>query len=102
MYFCLLQTIPHFGYCDEIDISELIKIKKDFQKLGAEYGIRITYMPFFVKSASLALAQFPILNSSIDLSSEQIIFKVSYLFRLLIFYLSYSKFFCTRGRIISV
>ncbi len=34
--------------------------------MSEERGIRLSYMPFIVKACSLALAQYPILNSSID------------------------------------
>jgi pyruvate/2-oxoglutarate dehydrogenase complex dihydrolipoamide acyltransferase (E2) component len=32
-----------------------------------ERGIKLSYMPFMVKACSLALTQFPIINSSIDI-----------------------------------
>jgi 2-oxoisovalerate dehydrogenase E2 component (dihydrolipoyl transacylase) len=71
-----VQTIPHFGYCDEIDVTQLINLRKDFKRAGEEFGIKITYMPFFIKAASLALAQFPVLNSTLDLANDVVIYKV--------------------------
>lgn len=42
-------NIPHFGYSDEVDITELMDTRK-FLKLAAEQrGVRFSYMPFFLK-----------------------------------------------------
>lgn len=35
-------------------------------------GVRLTYMPFFIKAASVALKSFPILNSSFIEETESI------------------------------
>ena len=71
--------IPHFGYKDEIDMTELVdlrsKVKKDVEK---DYGVKLSYMPFMVKAASLALKEFPVLNSSVDLDREKVIYKVKF------------------------
>jgi len=71
------QAIPDFGYCDEIDVSNLIKLRKELKSQAEKYEIKLTYMPFFLKAASLALAQYPILNASVDLENEVIIYKVA-------------------------
>jgi len=62
--------IPHFGYNDEIDMSELGRLRR---RLKDEEDLRISYLPFIVKAASLALAQFPQVNASIDLQREVIV-----------------------------
>lgn len=38
-------------------------------------GVKLTYMPFFVKAASNALKEFPIVNSSFDEPNESVIYK---------------------------
>ncbi|EDQ84952.1 uncharacterized protein MONBRDRAFT_12373 [Monosiga brevicollis MX1] len=44
--------VPHFGYADE--------------------GIKLSYMPFIIKAASLALHEYPMLNSHVDEECTQI------------------------------
>jgi pyruvate dehydrogenase E2 component (dihydrolipoamide acetyltransferase) len=45
----------------------LIVYCQDLKSVCEERGIKLSYMPFIVKACSLALAQYPILNSSIDM-----------------------------------
>ena len=64
--------IPHFGYKDEIELSELVKLRKDLKYIAKEKGVKLSYMPFMLKAASLALKEFPILNASVDYPKEKI------------------------------
>ncbi|NIB43589.1 dihydrolipoyllysine-residue acetyltransferase [Pseudomaricurvus alkylphenolicus] len=59
-----VSTIPHFTYVDEVDITRLIDLRLQLKEQYAEQGIRITMMPLFMKTLSLALLEFPIMNSS--------------------------------------
>lgn len=70
--------IPHFGYCDEINVTNLVNIRNLLKKTLENQGIKFSYMPFFIKVTSLALQQYPILNASIDEKCENIIYKASH------------------------
>ncbi len=52
---------------NEVDLSAIVEIrnreKDDFLK---KYGVKLTYLPFFIKAAISALKAYPILNSFID------------------------------------
>lgn len=67
--------IPHFAYSDEIDVSKLVQVREDLKSEALARGVKLTYMPFFVKAASNALKQFPILNSSFCEATESVIYK---------------------------
>lgn len=58
------QEIPHAWMMVECDVTNLVRyrdlIKEEFQK---KEGIPLTYLPFFIKSVTEALKEFPILNS---------------------------------------
>ena len=56
-----VSTIPHFTYCDEIDLTELIELRLALKEQYAKQGIKLTMMPFFIKALSLAINEFPIL-----------------------------------------
>lgn len=67
-----VSTIPHFTYCEEIDMTELIKLRLSLKKSVAVQAImktensKLTMMPFFMKAMSLALKEFPIINSQVN------------------------------------
>ncbi|KAM6167863.1 lipoamide acyltransferase component of branched-chain alpha-keto acid dehydrogenase complex, mitochondrial isoform 3-T3 [Erethizon dorsatum] len=70
--------IPHFGYCDEVDLTELLKLREELKPIALARGIKLSFMPFFIKAASLGLLQFPILNSSVDENCQTITYKASH------------------------
>ncbi|XP_048833099.1 lipoamide acyltransferase component of branched-chain alpha-keto acid dehydrogenase complex, mitochondrial [Brienomyrus brachyistius] len=70
--------IPHFGYCDEVDMSKLMRLRSELKDLAESRGIKLTYMPFFIKAASLGLLQYPILNASLDDSCQNITYKAAH------------------------
>ncbi|KAK3585258.1 hypothetical protein CHS0354_006306 [Potamilus streckersoni] len=70
--------IPPFGYYDEIDVTQLVKLRSEVKAVAEARGIRISYMPFIIKATSLALLQYPILNSSVDEKCENITYKAAH------------------------
>ena len=66
-----VTTIPHFAYVDEVDVTELVGLRL---QLKADYAdiVNITLMPLFIKSLSLALVKYPIMNSRVDDAANQI------------------------------
>ncbi|KAM7349051.1 dihydrolipoamide branched chain transacylase E2 isoform 2-T2 [Cochliomyia hominivorax] len=68
--------IPHFAYSDEVDMTNLMAFRDQLNEVAKENGIpKLTFMPFCIKAASIALTKYPILNSSLDLETESIIYK---------------------------
>ncbi|KMZ09812.1 lipoamide acyltransferase component of branched-chain alpha-keto acid dehydrogenase complex, mitochondrial [Drosophila simulans] len=68
--------IPHFAYSDEIDMTQLMQFRNQLQSVAKENGVpKLTFMPFCIKAASIALSKYPIVNSSLDLASESLVFK---------------------------
>ena len=41
--------IPHFGYCDEVNMSQLVEVRKKLKVAAEERGLKLSYMPFFIK-----------------------------------------------------
>ncbi|XP_004315440.3 lipoamide acyltransferase component of branched-chain alpha-keto acid dehydrogenase complex, mitochondrial isoform X1 [Tursiops truncatus] len=70
--------IPHFGYCDDVDLTELVKLREELKPIAFARGIKLSFMPFFLKAASLGLLQFPILNASVDENCQNITYKASH------------------------
>ncbi|KAM9358563.1 lipoamide acyltransferase component of branched-chain alpha-keto acid dehydrogenase complex, mitochondrial [Symphorus nematophorus] len=70
--------IPHFGYCDEVDLTRLVALRAELKSTSEARGIKLSYMPFFIKAASLGLLHFPILNASVDEGCQNITYKASH------------------------
>ena len=61
-----VTTIPHFTYCEEIDLTDLIALRLSLKDQYAKQGVKLTMMPFFIKALSLAINQFPIMNAKVN------------------------------------
>lgn len=72
------SIIPHFTYVDEVEMDKLMEVRASLKEAASAEGIKITYLPFMVKAVVQALKQFPILNASVDDSTQEIVFKGSY------------------------
>lgn len=68
------QVSPHVTSVVEADVTELViwrnNNKEAFEK---KYGEKITFMPVFIEAVAAALAEFPMVNSSVD--GDRIILK---------------------------
>jgi 2-oxoglutarate dehydrogenase E2 component (dihydrolipoamide succinyltransferase) len=64
------RTSAHVHCMFEVDITRIVslrnKLKNGFEQ---RYGARLTFMPFFVRAAIIALQQFPIVNASLESDS---------------------------------
>ena len=69
------STIPQLTNFDDVDITELERIRKDSKDDYAATGVKLTTMPFLIKSIASALKQHPIINSSIDEEAKEIVYK---------------------------
>ncbi len=69
------STIPQLTNFDDVDVTELERIRKDSKEDYASQGIKLTAMPFLVKAIASALKQHPVVNASIDLEANETIYK---------------------------
>lgn len=47
--------IPHFGYCDEIELNQLVQLREELKPLAQARGVKLSFMPFFLKVRNTAL-----------------------------------------------
>jgi len=56
------QSIPHVSHFEEADVTKIEKQRKDLNEISA---IKITPLAYIIKATSLALEEFPLMNSSL-------------------------------------
>jgi 2-oxoglutarate dehydrogenase E2 component (dihydrolipoamide succinyltransferase) len=73
----LLQSqhaTAHLTTFNEIDMSAINALREKYkEKVEKEHGVKLTFMPFFVRATCQALKQFPLVNSQID--NDTIVYK---------------------------
>lgn len=67
------RTAAHFTFVEECDVGEIQALRKRLKPLAAEQGVKLTFLPFFVKAVVAALAKHPALNSAFDESTSEIV-----------------------------
>jgi 2-oxoisovalerate dehydrogenase E2 component (dihydrolipoyl transacylase) len=72
------QAAAHTLHVDEADVTELVAMRARAKEAAAERGIKLTYLPFFVKAACGALKRHPFMNASLDDEKHEIILKKDY------------------------
>jgi len=72
------HTAPHVTLMDEVDVTELVLHRKKFKAVAAEQGVKLTYLPYVVKALTSALKKYPVLNTSIDDATDEVIHKHYY------------------------
>ena len=71
-------TIPQVTQYDKVDITELEDIRKQFSQKVATAGGKLTVTAILVKVLASALKVFPQFNASLDLATQEIIYKRYY------------------------
>ena len=71
-------TAAHFTYVEEVDMSQLVHLREHLREAAERKGIKLTFLPFFIKSVLGALKEFPALNSSVDDEHGEIVVKKYY------------------------
>ncbi len=68
------HSTAHLTTFNEIDMSVVVALRERLkEKVEKEHGVKLSFMPFFVKAACMALEAYPIANAQID--GDSIIYK---------------------------
>lgn len=71
------RIAPHVSTIHQVDVTTVARIralsKEEFEK---RHGVKLTYMPFFLRAAAAALKAYPLVNASLD--GEEIIHHKNY------------------------
>ncbi len=72
------HTAAHTHCFDECDMSAIVKLRKEWAPKLEPQGIKLTYMPFFIKAAVFALKEFPWVNGSVSPQGDAMVLKHYY------------------------
>jgi pyruvate dehydrogenase E2 component (dihydrolipoamide acetyltransferase) len=72
------QTAAHFTFVEECDVTKLKDLRARFKKPAEARGVKLTYLPFIAKAVALALQRHPILNSALDESTNELVYRKYY------------------------
>jgi len=60
------RTAAHFTFVEEVDVTELVRVKDRMARAAVEDGAKVTFLPFVLKAAVTALKKFPELNATFE------------------------------------
>ena len=69
------STVPRVTNFDDADVTELEKIRASSKEDYAKKGIKLTSLPFVIKAVANSLRNHPVINASLDLANDQILYK---------------------------
>lgn len=72
-------TAPHVTHIDTADVTRLVELREEEKD---DLDVHLTYLPFIMKSAALALQEYPELNAELDQQNDEIILKKHYDFNI--------------------
>ncbi|KAK4265787.1 hypothetical protein QN277_026794 [Acacia crassicarpa] len=74
----LASKVPHFYYADEITCDALVELKTSFQNNNTSPDVKHTFLPLLIKSLSMALIKYPLMNSCFNEESLEVTLKGSH------------------------
>lgn len=69
---------PFFGYEDEVVLDECMRVRTALKERALEKGVKLSYMPIFIKAVSMALREYPELNAHVIDVEEGLLVKGSH------------------------
>ncbi len=68
------HSTAHLTTFNEVDMTAVNTLRERMkERVEKEHGVKLTFMPFFVKAACMALESYPVVNSQID--GDTIVYK---------------------------
>lgn len=70
------RHIPQFSYFETVEVTRLMQLRHHLKGQAEQEDIHLSYMPFFIRALSLTMKEYPIMNSTVDMAGNNIIFHV--------------------------
>lgn len=72
------HNAAHMTVFEEVEISELDKVRKRYKEVYSQSGVKLTYLAFIIKATALSLKKFRALNAEMDIERGNMIYKKYY------------------------
>jgi pyruvate dehydrogenase E2 component (dihydrolipoamide acetyltransferase) len=72
------HTAAHFTFVEECDVGALKALRERLKPAAEKAGVKLTFLPFFVKAVVAALKRHPTLNSAFDETTQEIVVRSYY------------------------
>ncbi len=72
------STIPHVTQFEEVDVTHVTRLRKEYGPAFEKKGKHLTLTPFVLKAVVAALKKYSIFNSSLDETTGEIVYKEYY------------------------
>ena len=72
------DNAAHFTFVEECDATKLVQLRRSLMPLAQGREVQLTYLPFVIKAVARALSAHPILNSSLDTETNELVYKRYY------------------------
>ncbi|HEY2512339.1 MAG TPA: dihydrolipoamide acetyltransferase family protein [Polyangiaceae bacterium] len=72
------QTAAHFTFVEECDVSALKGLRARMKPQAEAQGVKLSFLPFLVKACVAGLKKHPILNSALDESTNELVYRKYY------------------------
>jgi pyruvate dehydrogenase E2 component (dihydrolipoamide acetyltransferase) len=72
------HTAAHFTFVEECDVSALKELRARLKPAAEKAGVKLTFLPFFVKAVVAALKRHPTLNAAFDEATQEIVVRRYY------------------------
>lgn len=69
------NTAAHFTFVEECDVTELIALRSRLRPAAADAGVKLSYLPFIVKAVVASLKKHPVLNSALDETTNELVYR---------------------------
>jgi len=69
------NTAAHFTFVEECDVTELKALRARLKAAAEAQGVKLSFLPFIVKAVVAALKKHPILNTALDESTNELVYR---------------------------
>ncbi|MBL4850216.1 MAG: 2-oxo acid dehydrogenase subunit E2 [Planctomycetes bacterium] len=72
------RTAAHYTYVEEVDVTDLVDLRRRMKPMAAAQGVKLTYLAFITKAVAIALTRHKELNASLDDTTSELVYKRYY------------------------
>ena len=73
-----VHRAAHFTYVEEVDVTELVRLRERMAKHVEKQGVRLTFLPFIVKGVVTGLKAHPRLNATMDDAHNELVVRSAF------------------------